>query len=140
MDLRFELIYRSDYLRLSGQFLPATFWWRPYAEATLGRVIGATEYGTVYLPNGDNVSFKKDASGNWVLTDPSVNLFGVILADNRPQIKYVLKATTDFAYLMDPVNERVYVFEKCRTFSGSTGSYRVVRISRSQWKSAHLHP
>ena len=104
MDLRFNLIYRSDYLRFSEQFLPPTFWWWPYAEAELGVVIGTTEYGTVYLPNGDNVSFKKDAAGNWILTDPSVNLFGsMLLVDNRPQIKYVLKKTTDFAYLMDPI-------------------------------------
>jgi len=128
MDLRFKLIYRSDYLRFSDQFLPTTFWWRPYAEAELGVMIDTTEYGTVYLPNGDNVSFKKDASGNWTLTDPSVNLWGMTLVDNRPQIQYVLKKTTDFAYLMDPINERVYIFEECRTFSGSTRSYRIGRI------------
>ena len=128
MDLRFELLYRSDYPRFSYQFLPPTFWWSPFAEARLGEMVETTEYGTVYLPNGDNVSFKKDASGNWTLTDPTVNLEWLTVVDNRPQTKYVLKETTGFAYLMDPIDERVYIFEKFLTWSDGTRNYRIVRV------------
>ena len=127
MDLRFELVHRSDMLRFS-QFLPEMFWSWPFAEARLGEIIDATDYGTVYLPNGDNVGFKKDASGNWVLTDPTIEFEWITLVDNRPQTKYVLKETTNYAYLMDPIHERVYIFEKFLTWSDGTRNYRIVRI------------
>jgi hypothetical protein len=123
MDLRFELIYRSDYWR-DFQCLPWQFWWRPFAYAQSGTVINSIEYITVYLPNGDHVSFKKSA-GEWVLTDPSVDVYGYVYKDNIPPTKYRLKETAGFAYLMDPINELVCIFERLME---SNNYFRIRRI------------
>jgi hypothetical protein len=71
------------------------FWWSP-------RVRGAFwgHPNDVRLENGDVVSFVPDGEGGWVLNE------GWYL-DNGQPIRYVMKETANYFYMMDPVRERI---------------------------------
>ncbi|MBI3988595.1 MAG: RHS repeat protein [candidate division NC10 bacterium] len=139
MNLSFELFYRSDMSHVF-QSLPSAFWWRPFARAVSGFKFDDIEHATVYLPDGSQVSFKKEALGNWVLTGPTVDTGGFVYTDNIPQIKYQLKETTDYLYLMDPVAEQVYIFWKYRVI-GSWSFWRIARImDRNGNQLAYTYP
>ena len=76
------------------------FWWSP-------RVRGAFWGGVndVRLENGDVVSFIPDDEGGWVLNEGWY-------PDNGQPTRYVMKETANYFYMMDPVREKVYIFNK----------------------------
>jgi len=129
MDFHVDLFYRSNH---GGGFFPLprgfllNFF--GFADAALS---GTTLYATVWLGTGGQVAFKKNASdpsGNWVLTGPTETLWGLAFVDQRPQRKYAFKTTTGYAYLLDPVDERVYIFQKHQDVGGGQWLSRPVRI------------
>jgi YD repeat-containing protein len=125
MGISSKLFYRSDMNR-SSQSLPASFWWKPFARAETGFQYGGIDHATIYLPDSSQVSFKKDGSGNWVITDSTVDVGGFVYSNNIPQTKYKLKETTDYLYLMDPDSGLVYILYKYAT--GTTSLWRIARI------------
>ncbi len=131
MDLRFELFYRSDFdQNLSDAKVPNPFWWYPYTTASVGEIVTVDgvdkTLATIQLPNGDLVSFKKDSSGNWTLVDPDEDVGFTQYYNNGSSIKYVLKETTEYVYLMDPAQEMMYIFQKLPAVSSTAA--RIVRI------------
>jgi RHS repeat-associated protein len=124
MGFRADLGYRSNHgggFPIPRGFLLNLF---SFADTTL---IGGKLYATVWLGTGDQVAFKK-VSGNWILTDPTEILWGFTFVDQRPQRKYVFKETTNYAYLLDPIAERVYIFYKYQDFGSGQWIARIVRI------------
>ena len=118
MNLQFVLRYRSQYNRFF-HYLPARFWWEPFSQGFAGIMINGKEYGGVYLPNGDLVSFQKNASGAWELTDSTVVVGSITFTDNRPPVKFEMRETANYLYLMDPV--------KCAGLSSGKIFYRSKR-------------
>ena len=125
LDLGFTLFYRSDMGRVF-HFLPETFWWQPFARTQAGFTINSEEYATVYPPNGDQVSFKKNPDGNWELTGPEVTLWGYTYRDNRPQRKCSLVETEHYFYLQDPFLQQVFIFY---IYDGTAPNSRSGRIA-----------
>lgn len=131
MDLRFELFYHSDFDQdMSDAKVPNPFWWYPYTTASVGEIVTVDgvdkTLATVQLPNGDLVSFKKDSSGNWTLVDSNEDVGFAQYYNNGSSIKYVLKETTEYVYLMDPAQEMMYIFQKLPAVSST--ATRIVRI------------
>jgi len=108
-DLGFTLRYRSDYAR-GGAFVPATFWWDPFASAVISVPLGSNVYASFYLPNGDLFSFKKQGDA-WAPVDATEHA-DVTYTDNAARVKYTLQETASYAYFQDPEAEWVYVFRK----------------------------
>ena len=112
MGLRFSLIYRSDFMQMSPS-LPSDFlhrfWWSPKYSAVLAPAgwVGDVDVWTIQMANGNTVSFKK-AGDEWVLPGPT----DLGYVDNGSAVRYVLKETADYLYLMDPIAGRVHIFEK----------------------------
>ena len=75
------------------------FWWSPRVRGNF-----STDFNDVRLENGDVVSFEPDGKGGWVLNE------GEYL-DNGQPIRYVMKETANYFYMMDPVREKVYIFD-----------------------------
>ena len=74
------------------------FWWSPRVRGAFG-----DDFNDVRLENGDVVSFEPDGEGGWVLHE------GEYL-DNGQPIRYVMKETANYFYMMDPAREKVYIF------------------------------
>ena len=124
MNLGFELIYRTDFEQIGlGGGLPPRFWWRPLTSANVQVNLNDTLFSTFQLPDGDVVSFKKVGT-KWVLADPEEDVGATTFLDNGSRTKFVMQETTNFVYLMDPVQELVYIYE---TF-GTSSNHRIARI------------
>lgn len=112
MDLHFSLTYRSDFTRhtpVSPEDLGpwARFWWSPKYTAHFSN-FGDEQAWTVQTANGNSVGFEKRGD-EWVLVGPT-DYWGNV--DTGSAIRYRLKETGDYLYFMDPMAERVYIFEK----------------------------
>ena len=68
------------------------------------------QFAAVQLPKMHKLCFKKSGE-EWVLCDPVQSEFGVVHTNNGSSTNYVLKESSDYLYLMDPIQERVYIFE-----------------------------
>nr|MBC8248235.1 RHS repeat protein [Anaerolineales bacterium] len=130
MGLHFSLIYRSDFMQMSGPFLPADFlhhfWWSPKYSAVFvgpGDIGGDVDVWTIQMANGNTVSFKK-VGDEWVLPGPTD--FGY--ENNGSAVRYVLKETTDYLYLMDPIAGCVHIFEKVTIGLYPFNVGRIVRV------------
>jgi len=124
MGFRADLLYRSSH---GGGFpLPRGFLLNLFSFADTA-LLNGTLYATVWLGTGDQVAFKK-VSGNWILTGPTETLWGTTFVDQRPQRKYVFKETTNYAYLLDPIAEEVYIFYKYQIIGGGQWIGRIARI------------
>ncbi len=129
--LGFTLQYGSDFNQLvfwSGpdktNGLPRRFWWSPLEVLEYG--YDDPEYGTyatVQISRGDIIPFKQ-VDGEWVPTESGD--FGY--ADNVYPQRWLLQETASFFYLMDPVGERVHIFEKISSPGGYPSLARIVRI------------
>ena len=110
MGLGFTFIYRSDedntMTRNPNDFpardLATRFWWSPRCRAKV-----ETDYITFWLRDGTMVAFKKQGS-QWQLFEDSL----VAQPDNGQPIRYAMQETDDYLYLMSPINEMVYIFQK----------------------------
>lgn len=110
MGLSFAVYYRSDFDALTNDHgLPYRFGWSPYAAAS-GETVGETRYLGFQLPDGTVASFKEIA-GVWVPTAPIEAMEHFVAIDNGSPVRYQMDLTEGFAYLMDPVRGRVYIFE-----------------------------
>lgn len=115
MGLDFTLLYDQsayNYAEIqSGLGLPAWgnqhFWWTP---AAIGHFWASYDQGmnVVCLPNCAQASFVLNNTGEFVLYEES----NPELPANRSPVRYQMKAGTNHVYLMDPSNQRVYVFNK----------------------------
>lgn len=123
MQLGFTFIYRSDedntMTRTPNDFparhLATRFWWSPRCRAKV-----ETDYITFWLQDGSMVAFKKQDS-LWQLFEGSL----VAQPDNGQPIRYAMQETDDYLYLMSPIKEMVYIFQK----GGSeTAKGRILRI------------
>lgn len=109
MNLNAVLSYRSDY-ELLVEPLPFNFHSNLFSSAEVFPV-DENLSATFYLTNGDQVSFIKDGNGEWKPTDPTLLIDDLVFyRDNISQIRYVFKEKGDFFYLVDPVNELVYIY------------------------------
>jgi len=129
MGLGFSLIYRSDFVQMGPSQptdFPHRFWWSPKYSAVFvpSGWVGDVDVWTIQMANGNTVSFKK-AGDEWVLPDPTD--FGYV--DNGSAVRYILKETTDYLYLMDPIAERVHIFEKV-TIGSPPNQFDMGRIVR----------
>lgn len=99
MDLHFTLIYRSDLSNWIGDddFPPwrySPFWWSPKCVARLW-----TWPDQFWLEDFRMVAFNGTS--------------GEIDERHEAQpVRYVMNKTDDYVYLMDPIRERVYLFNK----------------------------
>jgi len=115
MGLHFSLIYRSDFDRHTfvkpedlGRWGP--FWWSPKYTAHFSD-FGDEQVWTIQIANGNSIGFEKRGD-EWVLIGP-IDYWGNV--DTGSAIRYRLKETSEYLYLMDPIAERVYIFEKFTT-------------------------
>jgi RHS repeat-associated protein len=109
MNLNFTLLYSQNSSNMGG-YSPIGFpnssgikhfWWSP---AVIAHLWGYPSY--IHLSNGDTVNLEKKADGTYSLyEDP-------LYPDNGSSVRYVMKETANYAYMMDPVNERIYIFER----------------------------
>ncbi|MBI4456655.1 MAG: hypothetical protein HY644_12245 [Acidobacteria bacterium] len=130
--LGFELTYRSDLFRFDTS-VPPSFWWRPFGQLNSPIRIEGIPYISVELPSGEVVSFKKPGS-DWVPADVTENMGFFNYVDNGSRTPYVLKETSTFFYLQDPLEERIYFFQKTRTtFPFITRLVRVLDRNGNQW-------
>jgi RHS repeat-associated protein len=98
MDLHFSVLYGSDFGNWRGNAFFAgqaqTYWWSPWCAAYLG-----AQMYQFWLEDFRKVAF-----------DPTT---GEIEEGNQKSpVRYKMEARDDHVYLMDPVRERVYIFEK----------------------------
>ncbi len=129
MELGFALHYRSDFQQLiynsgNGNGLPFRFWYSPY---------GVLEYhyddeekgpfATAQVDEGDVVSFKLEQD-EWVPAESGD--FGK--TDNVYPFRWQLVETTGYFYLMDPLDQLVYIFKKVVAPSTVPGLCRLERI------------
>ena len=122
VPLAATLHYRTD-LQHAGfgllMRLPTTFWLEPFMSLHLDRTAGDATYATAQVGTGDWVSFKK-AEGVWELAGAEETVAGNVFSNNGSPIRWALVAGADYAYLMDPVRERVYVCQRSNyTVNGS---------------------
>ena len=123
MELEFRLIYRTDLdQNILFGFLPFGFWFSPLSSAVTRVSLNGRLYSTFQLPNANTVSFKL-VDGEWVLVDPDENVGFIRYVDNGSSTRFVMEETADFAYLMDPTEELVYVYEEFRN-----SEHRIKRI------------
>lgn len=121
--LALGLHYRSDLInvmdRVPNDFpardLSTRFWWSPRCYAKI-----EADYRTFWLENGAMVAFKKEGE-QWQLHETGTE----DQPSNGQPIRYVMKETGGYIYLMSPVAERVYLFEKS---ASATGNGRIRRI------------
>ncbi|HHT9137997.1 MAG TPA: RHS repeat-associated core domain-containing protein [Candidatus Wunengus sp. YC60] len=105
MELGFTLSYCSDnenwQERTPNDFpgSPSRFWWSPRSKLYIGNA-----ERLVWTEDGAMVSFNADGSLNEKSTKSN--------PDNGQPIPYVMKDTTDYVYVMNPVTENVYIFQK----------------------------
>jgi RHS repeat-associated protein len=130
MDLHFSLSYRSDFHQMGPSKppdFPFRFWWSPKVRAILypaDWMGGDEDVWTILMANGNIVSFK-ESGGEWVLPDPSDFWY----ENNGSAVRYKLEETADYIYLMDPIAERVCIFEKL-TIGSSPNEVDIGRIVR----------
>ncbi len=105
MGLNFTVTYRSDnenwQTRTPNDFpgIPSRFWWSTRSKLYIG-----DDERLVWTEDGGMVSFNADGSLNE--TPAKSN------PDNGQPTPYVMKDTTDYVYVMNPVKENVYIFQK----------------------------
>jgi RHS repeat-associated protein len=112
MNLHFKLTYKSND---SSWFLfrtPNTFPSRLFSFSPLVLAGFWEDARTFILEDGSVVSFKNINFGTpqdpvWKLDEGSD-----LYPDNGQPVKYAMKDTADYVYLMDPVREIVYIFLK----------------------------
>jgi len=110
LDLRFEVTYRSDLDQVNEQVaLPWSFWWSPFTTAQIESSPDGQVFAHFQIPNGNHLSFKSNGD-NWDLmgVDPNQENSGF-------SIPYQMKSTQGYLYLMDPIGERVYIYQKMGT-------------------------
>jgi len=138
MSLVFELLYRSDYL-LSGPGLALKYYWSPYTSAEI-QTEGGVTYGWAVMPDGDQVTFRKTAADQYELGPADIVLWEMVyLYDNTPQVKYVLQETAGYLYILDPINEWVYVYEKFLLFTGGCAARVVYVLDRNGNRLTYLY-
>jgi RHS repeat-associated protein len=118
----FSLIYNLNLSYLVNPYLPYRFYWSPFSMGKYNQVRNGKTFTAFQLPNANWVSFKK-AGSDWVLADPTEDIGSTIYTDNGSATQYVLKETANFFYLMSPITERIYLYEKV---AGDVA--RIVRI------------
>ncbi|MBI2566318.1 MAG: hypothetical protein HYV63_04715 [Candidatus Schekmanbacteria bacterium] len=108
-ELGFTLLYSQSVSNWSGFFgigMPMSsgdhFWWSPFVKVVVFEDPAVTE---VFLENGDTVSFLRNEDGTLTLQDTSSEY-----PENGQPIRYQMKASAAYLYLLDPSRERVYVF------------------------------
>ena len=109
MKLKFFLSYRSDHnnvlIRKPNDFPdkdrnnPTLFWWGPRCIAAYSGASG--EYLNFWMEDGAMVAFKNE--NGWSLYEPDAN--------NGQRIRYRLRVRTAYIYLMNPMTNRVYIFQ-----------------------------
>lgn len=101
MDIEFTFHYSGNIHNCAQGSFPEReskpFWWSPRVRGTF---VGIND---VRLENGDVVSFESDGEGGWVLNEG-------YYPDNGQPIRYAMKETANYVYMMDPVREKVYIF------------------------------
>ncbi len=102
MNLGFDLIYGSHFFSRAGGF-PNNFLWWPMTTAGIAFDRDGVVFSQFTLPNSDVVAFKQ-VGGDWVLVGPDDGSLG-------SSTGFVFKQANGHAYLMDPIQERVYVYE-----------------------------
>ena len=108
MGLGFDLFYRSNNEnwqdRKPNDFPgdPSRFWWGPRC-----RLYPGADIRTVWFEDGSMALFNTDGSLNEKSTKSTPN--------NGQPVQYVMKDTTGYVYVMDPVKEKVHVFQKTGT-------------------------
>lgn len=123
MPLGFTLHYRSDedntISRNPNDFpardLATRFWWNPRSRAKI-----ETGFTTFWLEDGTMVAFKKE-NDQWLLNEEAQPGQSI----NGQAERYVMKETDDFIYLMSPLQETLYIYEKS---DSDAANGRVVRI------------
>lgn len=112
MGLHFGLVYDQAIVNLKtnpfgGGFSSGCFWWTPYANGAGGGQ-GDTAFFPIY-EDGLNVAFSKPstASTTWTLYDSTASY-----PDIASPVRYQLKESANYLYLLDPIRERVYVFSR----------------------------
>ena len=116
MDLSFTFIYNraiDNWWGGPGNYFPTHtdnsngptnyFWFTPYSAGAMWH-----EPEDIHLPSGDSASFKLNGTVYELIEDDQWNY-----NENGSVTKYVAKATylPDRFWVMDPVKERVYVYE-----------------------------
>jgi RHS repeat-associated protein len=99
MDLHFSLIYRSDLSNWMGDddfpdWRYSPFWWSPNCVARLWTVPGPNQF---WLEDFRMVAF----NGTTGEIDES---------QEAQPVRYVMNKNDEYVYLMDPLRERVYIF------------------------------
>ena len=110
MDLAFRLSYHSG--RSMAQYiwdLPGNgeWWWEPKYTCNWIEIDDETYY-QFQLGGGDAVAFKMEQDGTYRLVDSSD--FGISYSSS-PTV-YQLKDSGDYFYLLDPRDDKVYIFEE----------------------------
>ncbi len=115
MDFSFTFIYNraiENWWGGVGRYFPVHethtmgpanyFWFTPYSAGEMSTF-------SIYLPSGDEISFRPNGSGYELEGDD----LGSFYRENGVTIKYVAKATTnpDRFWVMDPIKELVYMYE-----------------------------
>jgi RHS repeat-associated protein len=112
MGLHFGLVYNQAINNLKTNpfgrdFSSGYFWWMPFTAGVGG---GARDTAFFpYLEDGLNVAFSKPntASTTWTLYDSTASY-----PDIASPVRYQLKETPTFLYLLDPIRDRVYIFDR----------------------------
>ena len=101
------LHYRSDMPQLRPAGVPQRFWLSPFVEAAKSGNVDGSERADIQLPDGTYVVFSKAAGGaDWTQSAPPSGWPDAVAAR-----RYVLKETPGYLWLMDPVDELVYLIE-----------------------------
>ncbi len=112
MDFETELIYRSDFDQINGHAgLPTPFWWTPFTTAKVAASFRGDQFASFQLSNGNHVSFIKE-EGEWRPARSAEDIESFAYNDNGSPIPYQMHQTDAYLYLMDPIEERVYIFER----------------------------
>jgi len=95
INLNFILNY--DRASFSNSYdVKAYFWGLLYGD----------DVNMIYFGNGDTVNFVKNTEGLLVLHEETA------YPDNGVPVRYAFKETADYVYMMNPVEEKIFIFEK----------------------------
>ena len=108
MGLRADLLYGTDLPMVTDVGLPQRFWVTPWCAAFHVALPSGVEFAGFQVRDGRTVAFNRVA-GQWVLAGAGE---GQGYPDNGSPRRYVLQQTAGFFYLVDPVDERVYAFDR----------------------------
>jgi len=123
IPLDLTLIYDINMGYVSNIWLPYRFYWSPYSVGKYDQNVNGKTFTTFQMPDGNWISFKRSGA-DWALADPTEDVGIAVYRDNGSSVRYTLHETTRYFFLMDPVAERVYLYEKV---AGNRA--RLIRIS-----------